>query len=55
MKKITLFLTQKECDAISKKLNANGKEVELEIMKIIEKHMNGKQESANNGEKLEGK
>jgi hypothetical protein len=55
MKKITLFLTQKECDAISKKLNANGKEVELEIMKIIGKHVNSKQESANNGEKLEGK
>lgn len=42
MKKITLFLTQKECDAISKKLNANGKEVELEIMKIIEKHIKDK-------------
>ena len=42
MKKITLFLTQKECDAISKKLNANGKEVELEIMQIIEKHIKDK-------------
>jgi hypothetical protein len=42
MKKITLFLTQKECDAISKKPNANGKEVEQGIMKIIEKHIKDK-------------
>ena len=39
MKKITLFLTQKECDAISKKLNANGKEVEKKLLKLIEKEL----------------
>ena len=39
MKKITLFLTQKECDKLAGKPNANGRDVEKKLLKLIEKEL----------------
>lgn len=42
MKRVAIFLTKNECDAIAGKPNATGRELERAIMKVIERHINEK-------------
>lgn len=39
MKKITVILTQNECDKLAGKPNANGRDVEKKLLKLIEKEL----------------
>ena len=40
MKKVTVILTQNECDKLAGKPNANGRDVERKLLKLIEKELN---------------
>ena len=43
MKKVTVILTQNECDKLAGKSNANGRDVERKLLKLIEKELNAQE------------